>query len=293
MFALPIYPKVDASVPGPNHPDSLKRKMISNCACSVPPSKRKKFDTEDLDGSPHPTLQSISGELDTALWSSPEVCPSDFSGEKAALWRQLVVQHMFPGKSATAASKGAVLTQSAEPVGRRDSMIMRQLNKPLPRLTRELYALSYIVVGASGRGKFDAAKAEALGLKNGPLRGRLAKGETIVTAEGKTVTPDMVLGPAPKQDVCFLLSYMVLSLHRYLKAMIFIDCPSSAYIPCLTGSDAFSRFQHGGEYPIHCMFHLVGPKVLDDDRYRRWLESFGNKVHVRGSWNVVALAQHY
>jgi ribonuclease Z len=65
--------------------------------------------------------------------------------------------------------------------------------------------------------------------------------------------------------------------------MIFIDCPSTEYIPSLTGSEVFSRFQHGGEYPIHCMFHLVAPEVLEDLCYRRWLETFGDKVHVRDS----------
>jgi hypothetical protein len=139
------------------------------------------------------------------MWNSPEICPSDLSDEKASLWRKLIVQHMFPGKSASSAPQDDSNTPtSLEPFGRKDSVTMAQLNKPLPRLIRELCALSYAVVGALGRGKFDAAKAEALGLKHGPLRGRLAKGETIVTAEGKTITPDMVLGPAPRPDVCFL-----------------------------------------------------------------------------------------
>lgn len=283
VFALPIYPEVNNPAPSPNHHDSLKRKSISGCVYSTLPSKRKKMDAENLDESRHPTVESSSGELGAAMWNSPAVSPSDFFGEKAALWRQLVVQHIFPGKSATAASMGDISTlASVEPVGRKDSVTMKQLNKPLPRLTRELYALSYIVVGALGRGKFDAAKAEALGLKNGPLRGRLAKGETIVNAEGRTITPDMVLGPTPQPDVCFLLSYTFSGLLKRLKAMIFIDCPSPDYIPSLTGSETFSRFQHGDKYSIHCMFHLVGPKVLDDIRYRRWLERFGDKVHVRG-----------
>jgi ribonuclease Z len=79
----------------------------------------------------------------------------------------------------------------------------------------------------------------------------------------------------------FLKGYRPHDLLNCLKAMIFTDCPSTDYIPSLVGSTAFSRFQRGGEYPIHCMFHRVGPKVLDDPRYRHWLETFGDKVHVR------------
>ncbi|KAF8506255.1 beta-lactamase-like protein [Gautieria morchelliformis] len=260
VFAVPSYPEVDGALPASNHLECLKRKHASDVASSMHPSKRKKLDSDDLDDSRPSLVESTPG---AALWNSPTVCPSELTGENAALWRRLVVQHIFPGKSAIATSNGDASASAAfEPRGRRDSVTMTQLNKPLPRLTRKQYTLSYIVVGARGRGKFDTVKAQALGLKNGPLRGRLAKGETIVTAEGKTITPDMVLGPAPQPD-----------------AMIFIDCPSTEYIPSLTGSEVFSRFQHGGEYPVHCMFHLVAPEVLDDLCYRRWLETFGDKVH--------------
>jgi hypothetical protein len=178
----------------------LKRKHASDSASPMHPSKRKKLDSDDLDD----ITESTPVALGAALWNSPTVCPSEFTGEKAALWRRLVVQHIFPGKSTIATSNGDMSASVAfEPLGRRDSVTMTQLNKPLPRLTRKQYTLSYIVVGAMGRGKFDNVKAQALGLKNGPLRGRLAKGETIVTAEGKTITPDMVLGPAPWPDVRF------------------------------------------------------------------------------------------
>ena len=183
----------------------MKRKPASDLAHSSPPNKkRKKLDADSCDESRPPLAKSTPEALGAAMWSSPEICPSDLSDEKAALWRELIVQHMFPGKSVTAASqRDSNTSTSLPPVGRKDSVTMMHLNKPLPRLSHERYALSYIVVGALGRGKFDATKAEALGLKNGPLRGRLAKGETIVTAEGRTITPDMVLGPAPRPDVCF------------------------------------------------------------------------------------------
>ena len=202
VFAVPVHPRADAPVPCSSHSGSLKRKNASDHASSSSPNKRKKGDDEDFDESRSSTIEDSSGPSDTATWNSLAVRPSDYSGHDAALWRRLVVQHMFPGNSVTAPSKGDTsLPKSLEPFGRNASVTMMQLNKPLPRLTRNLYALSYVVVGALGRGKFDAAKAESLGLKNGPLRGRLAKGETIVTADGQTITPDMVLGPAPPPDV--------------------------------------------------------------------------------------------
>lgn len=41
---------------------------------------------------------------------------------------------------------------------------------------------------------FQVEKAEALGVPAGPERGRLVKGETVTLADGREITPDMVLG---------------------------------------------------------------------------------------------------
>lgn len=41
---------------------------------------------------------------------------------------------------------------------------------------------------------FLADKAEALGIPNGPERGRLVRGEVVTLADGRVITPDMVLG---------------------------------------------------------------------------------------------------
>ena len=40
-------------------------------------------------------------------------------------------------------------------------------------------ACSYILIGPKIRGKFDVAKAAKLGLGPGPLRGKVARGETV------------------------------------------------------------------------------------------------------------------
>ncbi|MEA3203708.1 MAG: ribonuclease [Thermoplasmata archaeon] len=45
-------------------------------------------------------------------------------------------------------------------------------------------------------GFFDKPKALALGIPEGPLFGRLQRGETVTTKDGRTFTPEQVLGPA-------------------------------------------------------------------------------------------------
>jgi len=63
--------------------------------------------------------------------------------------------------------------------------------------------------------------------------------------------------------------------------MVFVDCPSPSYIPSLARTNAFTRFQQGGDYPVHCMIHLVTRDVLEDARYGQWLSTFGDSVYVR------------
>jgi ribonuclease Z len=56
-------------------------------------------------------------------------------------------------------------------------------------------ALGYALVEADRPGRFDVETADALGVPNGPERGMLQRGESITLADGRTVTPDAVLGP--------------------------------------------------------------------------------------------------
>ncbi len=55
--------------------------------------------------------------------------------------------------------------------------------------------LGWSLIEATRPGRFDVARADALGVPNGPERGALQRGEDVTLAGGKTVTPDEVLGP--------------------------------------------------------------------------------------------------
>jgi ribonuclease Z len=57
-------------------------------------------------------------------------------------------------------------------------------------------SVGYAVVEAPRPGRFDPETAEALGLPHGPERGALQRGESVTLADGRTLTPDAVLGPA-------------------------------------------------------------------------------------------------
>ncbi len=55
-------------------------------------------------------------------------------------------------------------------------------------------ALGYALVEEPRPGRFDVAAADALGVPSGPERGALQRGESITLADGRTITPDAVLG---------------------------------------------------------------------------------------------------
>jgi len=138
-------------------------------------------------------------ELDRGL-------PQDMIGEEAQRWREKIVEHMFrpPGVPAPDRLQTPLISEEPEqdtPGSSTAPVIspfrsLRYYHSQLPHATRSTVAFSYICIGPSARGKFDAAKAMDLGLPPGPLRGRLAAGETVVTPDGKSISPDMCIGPS-------------------------------------------------------------------------------------------------
>ncbi|HEX9415759.1 MAG TPA: ribonuclease Z [Gaiellaceae bacterium] len=57
-------------------------------------------------------------------------------------------------------------------------------------------AVGYALVEEPRPGRFDVEAADALGVPSGPERGELQRGDSITLADGRTITPDAVLGPA-------------------------------------------------------------------------------------------------
>jgi ribonuclease Z len=56
-------------------------------------------------------------------------------------------------------------------------------------------ALGWSLIEATRPGRFDVTGADRLGIPNGPERGALQRGEPVTLGDGRTVTPDEVLGP--------------------------------------------------------------------------------------------------
>jgi ribonuclease Z len=65
--------------------------------------------------------------------------------------------------------------------------------KPLKHRVR---CLGWAIIENTRPGKFDANKADQLGIPHGPERSKLQNGESITLANGEKITPDRVLGAA-------------------------------------------------------------------------------------------------
>jgi ribonuclease Z len=57
-------------------------------------------------------------------------------------------------------------------------------------------SIGYALIEHPRPGRFDVETADALGVPPGPERGMLQRGESITLDDGRTITPDAVLGPA-------------------------------------------------------------------------------------------------
>lgn len=108
-------------------------------------------------------------------------------------------------------------------------------------------------------GKFLPQKAASLGVPRGPAYGKLTRGEAVVAANGRTVTPEDVMEPATPGPV-----------------LVVLDCPDESYLPALLESRALRACMdpelHGR---VACIAHLAPASVLRDQRYRDWAAGFG------------------
>jgi ribonuclease Z len=57
-------------------------------------------------------------------------------------------------------------------------------------------SIGYALVEHPRPGRFDVEGADALGIPAGPERGALQRGDSVTLPDGRTITPDAVLGPA-------------------------------------------------------------------------------------------------
>ncbi|KAG8798257.1 hypothetical protein FRC17_007524, partial [Serendipita sp. 399] len=165
-------------------------------------------------------------------------------------WRNLIVDRMFPGEN------GVKFHATDSGPSARD------LKQRLPIWNHRRFATSYFITGPEYRGKFNVALAESLGVPRGPLRAKLARGETVALPDGKVVTPEMIIGDSTPAA-----------------ALLVVDCPSVDAIDSLIASPTLSKLISRERQQFHCVFHMAPGKVLEDTRYIEWMKSMGEDTY--------------
>lgn len=186
IYAIPILPS-----PLPPRSRSCSDSSSRKRRRSPTPDAPSKRIVEELeDGAPHSRRPSTS-----------------LTDEDADRIRRKVVSEMFRPAGVSYPSGSGVNQYNDVDVDVADGPPSAAPSQPfgsgrLPAATHAPHVVAYVAVGAPTRGRFDVDKTKALGVPKGPLWGRLGKGESVVTPDGRTVTPEMCLGPPKPPTVC-------------------------------------------------------------------------------------------
>ncbi|KAI0360608.1 hypothetical protein OH77DRAFT_1393497 [Trametes cingulata] len=319
VYSIPIYPSTSASqkqdstedmaepepAPSDGSPISADRPLKRKRTASPEgPSKRRSPPITDR------TVDSASPVSASLVERAraPGFQPSKLTGEDAQEWRKLILQDMFPYEepaesddalSSVQKEKARLAQAQAKKLTGGGGMDVDAPPRRVPVLSREhffarlprlaeggdlsspstLPTLAYLLVGPTVRGKFDARKAEELGIPNGPIRGRLTKGETVTLevddGQGgkmqRTVRPEECVGP-----------------NEVGQSVLILDVPTPAHIPSLlesfTESPFFAQYRSKSPemrkaHPVHAVFHLCGDGVLEDERYKEFMNGFSDDTH--------------
>lgn len=245
VFALPIIPVDPAKEPTanassvvsdaglqPSLPNTSKRKRAPS---PFSPSKHPQSASNDASSSActpstterkYPTIESLLTE--------PTFDPYFLRGATAQEWRDFLVQELYKKTNHTpqekfdqTATNGASIRVQGKQSSRTFMPVQRRIIPPhilesrLPPFSfpyrmvtntpETKPTLAYVVVGPRIRGKFDAARAEALRVPNGRQRSELISGHaiTFMAPDGlggqgmieRTVQPEEVVGPSESPSV--------------------------------------------------------------------------------------------
>lgn len=295
--------------------DTLKRKRASS---PFLPSKRSHPQLSSDQTSPSTLNKQHEDENIKNLIRSPHFNPRILQGESAQAWRRFLVQDIFKNTRPTLNEQAALKDQttysgqeglkirpnsndsSATEQGIGSSSIFNPMPRrvarprgfddqlppfslPYRKVTNTPETkptLAYVVVGPRVRGKFDVEKAKVLKIPD-RQRGQLTKGKVITfmvpdEADGggmveRTVQPEEVVGPSESPSVVLVL-----------------DTPTLGHIPALTSSfidsPFFAKFRSKrqediSEYAVRVIFHQCGDGVLEDERYKIFMNGFGPDVY--------------
>ncbi|KAL4893672.1 hypothetical protein BDV59DRAFT_22331 [Aspergillus ambiguus] len=125
-------------------------------------------------------------------------------------------------------------------------------------------AVSYIVRNHDIRGKFLPDRAKELNVTPGPDYAKLARGESVLSKDNQTITPEMVLGPP-----------------RLGKGLAIIDLPSPEYVDELVSRREWSS--PSVTTNLEAFLWILGPGVGDHPRLHEFVSKMSHCKHTVAS----------
>lgn len=130
----------------------------------------------------------------------------------------------------------------------------------LPRVGYSMQSMSYIIKTYERRGKFNRASADALGVPKADFK-KLLGGESVQGKDGKTVTPDMVIG-APIPGAGMIVADI--ESHEFLES--FMERPEWQDAELMAN--------------ITVMYWLLGPNMSDQAQIQKFMNDHPTIKHV-------------
>ncbi|XP_014205662.1 ribonuclease Z, mitochondrial-like [Copidosoma floridanum] len=108
-------------------------------------------------------------------------------------------------------------------------------------------------------GHLDVQKCRDLGVPSGPLMGKLKAGEDVILADGTVIHSKDVIGENDEGPL-----------------FIVLECPDEEWMDLVIKNQAFEKYQNSGiGEKIACIAHLTPEKVLNNPKYKEWMQKFG------------------
>lgn len=127
--------------------------------------------------------------------------------------------------------------------------------------------MAYLVKNHDIPGKFDLAKALALGVPKGPLFGALKNGEEVKVTKMVDGT-EVVRTIRPEEVLLDTIPGAV---------VLVVDVPSVDYVPGVVENEALN----GEEVKkADVVVHMLSDDVVGDQRYVKWMDSFKDSSKV-------------
>ena len=175
-----------------------------------------------------------------------------------------------PARADTRDSRSAKRARTDEPVNRKNTVFSAYAAD-----AADAESVCYHGQLAAMPGKFDASKADALGVPRGAVRGALVRGEDVVLPDGRTIRSEDVVA---RRRAGFRFAV--------------VDVPTLAHLEALADptSDAGRRFgevcgaareEDEIEGRLAVVVHLAPAAVATSAAYERWMETCG-AFHVVG-----------